>query len=185
MKVELFLILLTAFISLYAFIQTGIFSFSNHTKKEDIVLLVYEGIKAYFSRIISSVVQIIIYVLIVLYLVSYLFDLNFIWYQMLSFGIGASIITLTSYLNSLCSIRLVPELGLKSKTYKQEATGFLVNSTLGMGISQVAMLTLGVLICFYYIGQLTIIGYAFGVILASFILRIGGRDIQSWFGYWF
>ena len=164
--------------SLYQFISLQKIT----VKKDKITLissLIYDGLITFGKRAFSSTHQAILYTTLVFLLLSQIFSKPFYWDQVLAFFAGSLLISLATY----TCIRIIPKLIIevcseRSTLLTQILTWYYkASSCFSLFITGLSLM--GFIICSIYLGKLSTIGYCFGILFASYYLRIGGGLFKS------
>jgi len=140
----------------------------------EVASLILDGHKAFSKRAMMSIFQVILYVFIVLYLFSTLFHKPFSWTQMLAFAIGGLLMAIGTHISLVISPMLSPTILQNSKGYLKDGLRIAFKASTSVGCILIGLVLLGLSLCYAFLGPESLIGYALGVILSGFFLRIGG-----------
>jgi K(+)-stimulated pyrophosphate-energized sodium pump len=141
--------------------------------------LIYDGLIAFAKRVSSSILQIILYLTVVLFMFSALFKKAFSWVQILAFVAGCLVMAITAYFSLTALPKLIPRIARNSNKFLKDAISVMYAASAALGFFVISAVVLGLVISYKYLGLDSMIGYALGVILASFFLRIGGGIFKA------
>lgn len=140
----------------------------------DLSQLISEGLLAFFKRMIWSIIQVIFYLSCFIFLFSIIFHRPFSWIQIFAFFLGACFLSLSIFFSLIMIPKIIPLLTTSCKGYLESSITLLFQSTTLMGFIMMGIPLLGFVLCYAFLGKMSIIGYVLGVMLTTYFFRIGG-----------
>jgi K(+)-stimulated pyrophosphate-energized sodium pump len=136
--------------------------------------LVVDGLKAYWYRLFSSIIQVLISLIVVVAVFTYFFDKQFMVDQILGFLMGGVAMLLVSFVSFTLYPKLIPAIINQNLGYLKD--GILIQykttSSLSFLINSLPMIFLCISLLIFDIE--VIIGFSLGLIFTALFLRIGG-----------
>ena len=146
----------------------------DKNETEQVSKLILDSIRQFAYRSISAIIQIILYTSIVLLILTFIFSKIFSWIQIISFSLGGLIIIASLVLLVELTPKILTKTIQQSKNVIKAPLIIQYNASAMLGISILSLVIIGLISCYYFFGQTSIIGYTLGILLSSFFLRIGG-----------
>ena len=173
--------LICIFNLIFAFyLKKSIFSIQIQKNEiHNITKLILDSIRQFAFKSFSSIFQVVIYITLTLLITTKIFSNLITANQLLAFFLGASIVLLILYLLIELTPKILTRVIQESKNIITHPLNIQFNTAFMIGISIFSFLIIGLIICYFYLKKSSIIGFAFGVIISSFFLRIGGGLYKS------
>jgi K(+)-stimulated pyrophosphate-energized sodium pump len=143
-------------------------------KNSELIEFVSEGLHIFAKRIFSSILQIVIYVSVVLFIFSKVFNKQFSWLQIAAFFIGCIVMGISAFIALYMIPKLLPRIIENSKGFLAESLNITLVSSGSVGFVILGFIVLGITGCYWFLGVSSLVGYALGIALAAYFLRIAG-----------
>ena len=136
--------------------------------------LVSEALHAFLKRVASNILQITVYLTVILFGLSLLAKTSFSWIQIISFGIGGMVMTVSLSIGLYAAPKLVPYIIHYSNRYFTSGLSVMYAVSGAIGFMIVGLMLFGFSVSYLFLGIKSIIGYGMGTMLVSFFFRLGG-----------
>ena len=146
----------------------------NTSSSNYVAKLIQDSLNIFSYRVTSSILQIILYTSLVLIILATIFSQHIPYTPILAFFIGGIIMIITFKIVTNIIPKIIPCVIKKSKTYFHDSLSIQYDFVTILGITMTSIVILGLISCYIGFGIQSTIGYALGILLASFFLRIGG-----------
>jgi len=145
----------------------------------DITPLLYDGLLALSKRVLSSIAQVILYLSLTLLIFFFGFHKSVDWHQMVAFCLGSLLMMLSLIINVLFTPQMVPKIIAVSKGYLEPGLHKQFNTANAVSMTTFGLTIIGILFCKACLGSYSIIGYALGITLAAFFIRVSSGLFKS------
>ncbi|MDA1353486.1 MAG: sodium/proton-translocating pyrophosphatase [bacterium] len=148
-------------------------------KASELSELVSDGLSAFTKRALSIVGQVILYFALLILLVLILVGRPINWAQLLAFVIGALVMAGTSLFYLKLIPMLVPRIVTRSSGFIYDSIRLLYKSSMSIALIVIGGLMLSMIGVYTILGLPCLVGFALGIMVASFFLRIGGGVFKA------
>lgn len=148
-------------------------------KASELSELVSDGLSAFTSRALSIVGQVILYFALLILLVLVLMGRPINWAQLLAFAIGALVMAGTSLFYLKLIPMLVPRIVTRSSGFIYDSIRLIYKSSMSVALLVMGCIVIAMIGVHTVLGLPALVGFALGIMVASFFLRIGGGVFKA------
>ena len=136
--------------------------------------LIIDALKVYGLRSFSAIFQVLLYTSLVLLILSNILSKKFLWNQIGAFFLGGTSMSILLFILIGITPRLIPIIIQKSKGYLKDGLHLQFNITSMISFILIGVIIANGLILLILGSYKLLIGYALGIVYASFFIRIAG-----------
>tara|TARA_A100001015_G_C15041488_1_gene739978 strand:+ start:3107 stop:4957 length:1851 start_codon:yes stop_codon:yes gene_type:complete len=155
---------------LYKLLQTKLEKNLSHQSSS----LIIDALKIYGLRSFSGIFQVLLYTSIVLLILSQLLGTEFLWNQIGAFFLGGISMSILLFILIGITPQLIPIIIQKAKGYLKDGLHMQFNITTMISFIIISIILINGILLLKFGNFKLLIGYALGIVYASFFIRIGG-----------